>query len=62
MEGTLASSDTRVFDLCYPEHSSLAQVWRGAEEKSLGSGKSGKRNPPEGNKICFRQDERLADQ
>jgi hypothetical protein len=54
MEGALASSDTRVFDLCYPEHSSLAEVWRSTEEMSIGSGKSGKRNHPGGNKICFR--------
>jgi len=54
MEGALASSDTRVFDLCYPEHSSLAEVWRSTEEMYIDSGKSGKRNHPEGNKICFR--------
>jgi hypothetical protein len=61
MEKTLAGEDSGVPDCCDSEYGSFDQVWRAAEEMSIGSGKSGKRDHPEGNRVCFRQNEGLDD-
>jgi len=54
MEGALASSDTRVFDLWYPEHSSFAQVWILPEEKSIGHDGADQRSYDKGYKAFSR--------
>ena len=55
----LASADTRVSDLCYPEHSTLAQVWARAEEKFIHHTKSDGRKHYKDNSVYFRLDKRF---
>ena len=50
----MESRDPRIFDLCRPEHSSVAEVWILSKEKSISNDGTDQRGYEEGYQVFFR--------
>jgi hypothetical protein len=54
MERALAGTDTAILGLCYPEHSSIAEIWILPQEKSIGHDGADQTSYDKGYKVSFR--------